>query len=332
MWVKRIVWCVVFLSFSVIGLAQQPQYAFRITFADKKGTLSLKDPTAFLSARAISRRSAASITIDSTDLPISPLYLDTVLTTTGGILHTTSRWLNDCVILVTDSSKILGLASKSYVTGITQVAYYPTGLKRPAKAGKFDLEHKSLSAIAKRTTGSSLYYGNTYNQTTMVNGDYLHDAGFKGQGKLIAVLDAGYIAVDTHPGFDSLRQSGRLVDVHNFTLDTSYVYSYDDHGTGVLSTMAGYIPGTYVGTAPLAEYALYVTEDDLSEQPIEMDNMVAGAERADSIGADIISTSLGYDLFDDPAYNLTYPDIDGKTTVAAKAVNIATQKGILFVP
>jgi serine protease AprX len=167
----------------------------------------------------------------------------------------------------------------------------------------------------------------------MVNGNYLHDKGFSGTGKLIAVLDAGFLGTDTHPGFDSLRLSSGILDVHNFTLASSDIFStVDTHGTSVLSTIAGNVPGTFVGSAPHASYALYITEDNNSEQPIELINMLCGAERADSLGADIIITSLGYNIFDAPFLPLNFStDLDGKTTTAAKGANIATQKGILFV-
>jgi len=96
--------------------------------------------------------------------------------------------------------------------------------------------------------------------------------------------------------------------------------------------MAGDVANTFVGTAPAASYALYVTEDDSSEQPIELINMLCAAERADSVGADVITTSLGYNTFDNPAFDFVFAtDFDGKSTTAAKAANIATKKGILFV-
>jgi len=308
-----------------------PQYAFRISFTDKKGTANISNPLTFLSSRAIARRNKASISIDSSDLPVSPAYIDSVLTLPGSELHVTSRWLNDCVLLVTDSTQIAALRLKPFVKTAVFVAYYASGLhKSPGINPKFAIENKSIGSGAHKPTGTAVFYGQTYPQTALVKGDYLHDAGYKGTGMLIVVLDAGFIGADTHPGFDSLRNTSGILDVHNFVLNTNNIYSYDTHGMAALSTMAGYIPGTYVGTAPLAQYALYVTEDNNSEQPIEMDNMLAGTERADSLGANVISVSLGYDIMDGN-FSLTYADIDGKSTVAAQAANIATQKGILFV-
>ncbi|MGN6568642.1 MAG: S8 family serine peptidase, partial [Flavipsychrobacter sp.] len=192
---------------------------------------------------------------------------------------------------------------------------------------KFSVENKAFKNIpaAKKTDD----YGSASAQTLLVNGNYLHDHGYRGEGMLITVLDAGFLSVDTHPVFDSMRAGGRLLDMHNFVLNTDDIYGYDHHGTEVLSIMAGNEPGIYIGAAPYAQYALYITEDDNSEQPVEMDNLLAATERADSLGTDVISVSLGYDIFDNSS--LSYSDIDGKSTDAAKAANMATQKGILFV-
>ena len=311
------------LILSVTAIAQ-PQYGFRISFTDKGGTThSLSNPITFLSQRAIDRRTVQNIPIDSTDLPVSPDYMDSVLTLTGGKLHITSRWFNYTVILLNDSSDILALQGKPFIDTIAYIAFYPTGLHKKGK---------ETPPVQKKTTGSAIYYGDAWQQTSLVRGDYLHDIGRKGEGKLIAVLDEGFEGVDTGPAFDSLVNSNRLVDQYNYRDAISNVFMNGLHGTTSLSTMAGNLPGTYVGTAPYANYALYITEIQGSEQVIEMDNVVAASERADSVGADIITISLGYDRFNLPTiFSLTYADIDGKTTIAAKAANMATTKGILFV-
>ena len=306
---------------------QAIQYAYQVNFTNKNGTLALSDSLSFLSSRSLARRDRQGIPLDSTDLPVTRAYVDSVLTLTGGKFHEASKWFNFCVVLLSDSTTIHALDGKSFISSYKLVAYYTGSLHRDqpnAVTGK--------PQAGRTTSGDAAYYDATWTQTLMVNGNYVHDLGYKGAGKIIAVLDAGFIGVDTHRGFDSLRASGRLVDEHNFTYDTSYVYGYDIHGMQVLSTMAGYVPDTFVGTAPLASYALYITEDDPTEQPIELLNMVCGSERADSIGADIITTSLGYNTFDNSSYDFNYSaDFDGKTTIAAKGANMATKKGMLFV-
>lgn len=318
------VWILLLLATSGSVQAQAPQYVFKISFKDKAGAPPLSSASSFLSQRALDRRTAQDIALDSTDRPVSPGYVSDVLSTTGGTFHVKSKWLNFLVILLTDSSKILTLSGKPYIQSIEYTGYYDPYLHNKTSNGGINQN--------AQVTGSSNYYGSSWNQTDMVHGDYLHDRGFKGQGKLIAVLDAGFVGVDIGLGFDSLVQSGRIVDAYDLVHASTDVYSYSGHGTGCLSTMAAYLPGTYVGTAPLAEYALYCTEVEGIDQPAEMDNMVAGIERADSVGADIISSSLGYNNFQGPGYStLTYADIDGKTTAPAKAVNLATAKGMLCV-
>lgn len=325
-----VVSCCFFLFVSMAGNAFATQWAFRITFANKIGTLDINNPSAFLSQRALDRRSAHGITVDSADLPVSPAYINDVLATTNGVLHVTSRWLNDCVILLSDSSKILLLQNKIYISSIRYIAYYASDLhNKPGNNEKFASEMQNISA---KGTGQPGYYNLTWNQTSMVHGDCLHDQNHKGQGKLIAVLDEGFTDVDTHPGFNNLRQSGRLLETWNFVHKFSNVYGYSLHGTSALSTIAGEVPNTFVGSAPLADYVLYITEDTQTEQPIEMDNMEAAAERADSIGADIITSSLGYNIFTDfHSADLTYADLNGVSTIAARGANIAVKKGIFFV-
>ncbi len=324
-----------FLIFFGFCATAQKQYAFRISFAHKKETsFDLTNPSAFLSSKAIARRTTQSIVIDSADLPVVSLYIDSVLKLSNGIFHSRSRWQNNCVLLVEDTSKIAALRSLSFVKSTKYVAVFLTPLHFFATPStRKEDENKRKPGSNWRTTGSIAYYGDAYDQIKLANGDYLHDNGFRGKTKLIAVIDEGFNLVNTLPGFDSLRTTGRIADTYNFNLNKADVYNYSSHGTQVLSTMAGILTGDYVGTAPDASYALYVTENGGSEQPFEMDNLVAAMERADSIGADIITISLGYNSFDigglDASLSLT--DIDGKSTIAAMGANTATAKGILVV-
>lgn len=329
---RGVVLCFVgLLIFASVATAQE-QHGFRVTFTDKDATAhNLSDPSTFLTQRAIDRRTTLSISIDSTDLPVLPQYIDSVLTLTGGKFHIASRWMNYIVVLLDDSSDVLTIQNKPYIKSIEYIAFYPTGLHKPSKTAA-TTQTTSAPYIPMKTSGTALYYGQSYSQTSLVFGDYLHDIGWKGQGKLIAVLDEGFANVNTAPVFDSMVSSGRLIDQYNYIDDNTNVFANGQHGTTALSTIAGNLPGTYVGAAPLADYALYSTEVPGSEQVLEMDNIMAASERADSIGADIITISLGYDRFTLPTtFSLKYSDIDGKSTIAAKAANLATTKGILFV-
>ena len=325
--------CVVLISAVCFLLGLQsvaaPQYAFRIYFHDKIGAPTLGSANSFLSQRALDRRTAQGIALDSTDRPVSPDYIDSVLSLTSGKLHMTSKWLNSCVLLLNDSSQILHLQGKPYIDSFRYISYYATPLHKSVvfQNSKFNKEIP-ISGTAKTTS----YYGSADNQVTMVNGDYLHNLGYRGKGKWIAVLDEGFANIDAATGFDSIRSSGRLIDRYDFVAASSTINTTSDHGTSCLSTMAGTIPNTYVGSAPDASYAVYCTEIIASpDQELEMDNMLAAAEHCDSLGIDIISASIGYNDFLTQWLALYHASIDGYTSIAAKAANMATKKGMLFV-
>jgi len=329
MW-RRITCLFLIIVFSHGFKATAAQYAFEVFFTNKNNTpYRIDSPLVYLSHRALARRAVQGIVIDSSDLPVNHAYIDSVLRLTGGILHETSRWLNMAVILIPDSANILLLNSVSFVGRVKLVGYYSTNLHRLSSGGS---GNPISATIAKRTTSTdAAYFNSTWTQTQIVNGNFLYDNGYQGQGKLIALMDAGFTGTNTHPGFDSMWHDGRVVDTFNFDDQATDVFSQDPHGTEVLSTIAGNVPGTFVGSAPLAMFALYITEINSSEQPLELDNMLSASERADSVGADVISESLGYDLFDNPADGQLFDSLDGKTTIAALAANWATRKGILFV-
>lgn len=306
----------------IIGLAQDAQYAYRIQFADKENSpYSTANPQQYLSERAIQRRQKFNIPITENDLPVNTSYIDSVLHTTGGIYHCSSRWLNQCVILVTDTTDINSLNEIDFINVIKKVGYFPFGLHNKPTGDGDD----SIAVY------DSNFYAAAWQQIHITNGEYLHQKGFMGEGMLIAVLDVGFANANTINAFDSLFQQNRLADTFNFINHTNDVFSTGSHGTNVLSCMAAYKPNIFVGTAPKSIYALYATDDAATENPIEEDNWIAAAERADNVGADIITTSVGYNIFDDTSYSYSYEQLDGHTTLVAKAANIATSKGILVV-
>lgn len=319
-------WILATVFLLVAGRVSAIQYAYLVRFVAKDGTpYSVSEPSRFLSQRALARRQLQGIAIDSSDLPVNPAFVDSVLKLTGGSLHGVSRWLNMCIVFLDDTNKAGNLTGKSFIKSVTPLVSEGGIIKR--------LSVKPDGALpARKTTGSPAYYGNTWQQTALVHGDAVHDAGYTGSGKLIAVLDAGFIDADTHPGFADMWSAGHVVDKRNFVTGNDQVFISDTHGTKALSTITGNVPGTYIGSAPAASVALYVTEDNSSEQPIEMTNMLLATERADSAGVDIITTSLGYNYFDNTSDNLVFStDLDGKTTIAAQAANTATAKGMLFI-
>ncbi|MBS1781915.1 MAG: S8 family peptidase [Bacteroidetes bacterium] len=313
-------WWILLLGLISFQVSAKEEVVFCVVFRDK-GTQSIESARLSLSARSLARRDRQKIGLTFSDVPIFQPYVEKITSLSGVHLLYTSKWLNACMVSTSDSSNFSQLTDATFVTSITPIGYNTS---------------KQFSSQPNRakTSGNATYYGNAWTQTNLVHGDCLHDHGFRGQNMLIAVLDDGFYYVNSQPAFDSAFNSGRIVDTRNFVLGGTDVYSdFHIHGTEVFSTISANLPNTFVGAAPAAKFALYVTEDTQHEWPIEMYNMVAAMERADSIGADVISSSTGYNTFDAPYQNqnITAAQMDGKTTVAAIGVNTAAQKGILVV-
>lgn len=297
---------------------------YAVYFTDKDNTpYSVDNPLEYLSQRALDRRARHGIAITEQDLPVDPAYLQQ-LVDMGATIKRTSKWLN-LAIISCSASVADQIEDLDFVTKVEYVA--PGSYKGDSKfADKLKTEIKPYEFTGKE----DLDYGAGYNQINQVNGIPVHQEGYDGEGILVAVLDGGFENVDNVPGFDRLYEEGRLVYTENVVNPEISVYSSatGSHGTNVLSCMASWMPGQFIGTAPEASYALLVTEDSASEYPVECYYWVVGAEVADSIGADIISSSLGYQAFDDSSLDFSHEDMDGVTIASSIAATIATEKGI----
>lgn len=229
----------------------------------------------------------------------------------------------NCVHVIGAIQDILKLAELEFVSGI--------------EFANNNLNSRTSTETQKSTnkleTNIDFNYGLAENQTEMLNSDYLHEKDYTGDGMTIAVIDAGFPNVNTIEAFERLRSAGKLLGGYDFP-NRSENYNnpeLSNHGSLVLSLMAGFIEGRYVGTAPDASYYLFRTEIDPTETPVEETYWVEAAERADSLGVDLINTSLGYTLFDNPDYSYAPEDMDGETTFISRGANIATEKGLLVV-
>jgi hypothetical protein len=181
-------------------------------------------------------------------------------------------------------------------------------------------------------TADYFNYGtNSFNEIHLHNGEFLHNIGLRGQGMQVAVIDNGFNNYTSMRAFDSVNINGQVLGTWDFVAREQNVANDGSHGMQCFSTIAGNIPGTFIGKAPKASFWLFQTEDNASEFPIEEHNWACGAERSDSSGADVISTSLGYNTFDAPAGSLshTYNDMTGNITMAAIAADLAAKKGLL---
>ena len=314
-----------FLQFSIA----QTTTNYWILLKDKKDSpYSIKNPSAYLSEKSIARRVKQNIPIGVSDLPVNPSYVDAIKATGVKILNE-SKWLNAICVTTTDASKVEAIKALSFVKEVESISIIN------APDHKYDIEQ--TSAIAPAINNSDiksfsdvLDYGISSSQAHQIGVNCLHALGYQGQGMTIAVLDVGFYNVDILPAFDSLNMNGQLLGTRNFVDGGTSVYGDPSHGMSTLSCMVGNLPGRLVGTAPKAKFWLMRTENEASESWQEEINWLSGAEFADSVGADIISSSLGYSIgMTNPAQNHTYSEMDGKTTIVSKAAAWAASKGIL---
>ncbi len=305
---------------------------YYIQFTDKDNSpYSIDNPAEFLSQRAIARRNAQGIQISLQDIPVNPEYINGVAATGVTILNPT-KWFNGVTIYTTDSSALDAIAALPYVANIRS-----SGKKAVKERIKPFFVNESFFPIVSQNVSQKsreLDYGPSYNQIQMLNGVLLHESGYLGEGIVISVLDAGFRNVDNLPVFDSLWENDQILGARDFVNPGTFVFDYHGHGTSVLSTMGGNYPGQLIGTAPKASYYLLRSEEAHGKSPeniIEEYNWVSAAEFADSVGTDIINSSLGYTTFDNPTQNHTYEDMDGNTTPITIGADIAASKGILVV-
>jgi len=311
--------------------AQFNRYIIRLT--NKSGnSYSLSNPTAFLSQRAIDRRLRYNIPLDETDLPIPPRYLDSIRQAGSVTILNTSKWLNQVCISTSDAAALTQISGFPFVATVEPIAARLQDGRRPVNK-RLDLTRSEEPVTPTTPLSSSDYYayGSSYNQVRLHNAEFLHNLGFRGQNMRIAVMDAGFRNLLSLPTFDSIRNNGQVLETWDYVDQQASVDEDDSHGMKCLSTIAANMPGNFVGTAPGASFLLYRTEDAFSEYPVEEQNWTAAAERADSLGADLFSTSLGYTSFDNPQFDYSYSDMTGNRTLMARAANLAAKKGILVV-
>lgn len=296
-------------------------YKYWVSFTDKHAIpYTLDNPGAYLSQRALDRRTRKGVQIDSLDLPVNPAYVQAVANT-GADVRYTSRWLNGLMAYLPAGQSADTIAALPFVADVTCID--SLGAVDTAMAM---FVGSDSTAFEWTEPYSEEWYGYSYTQMKMHNAAAMHSAGYTGQGVLIGVMDGGFISVDTNSVMRRAREEGRIVATRNFIEPSRSVY--EDtlfHGSNVLHFIGAYVPGYVMGTAMDAQFALCVTEDWRIENVTEEYNMVAALEFLDSLGADIVNASLGYSIF------VPYERRDGQTEVASVAGNIAAAKGMAFV-
>lgn len=316
---NRTLICVVFLVMLALPSLAEKTYKYRVSLADKMGSgYSIERPKEFLSPRALERRSRQSLSVDSTDLPISKVYLDE-LKQMGMRFVTGSKWNNTVVVEMTDTSLVDRMKNLSFIREVKKVWVQPDSV--PARNA--ERKKEVTNDVEKKTE----YYGKGFQQINIHGGDSLHAAGFQGESMHVAVIDAGFYNADHIKFFKKMD----LLGIRDFVNSQSDIYAENYHGMMVLSCMAANTPKAFVGTAPAASYWLLRSEDADTEQPVEEDYWAAAMEFADSVGVDVINTSLGYYAFDDSSANYRYRDLNGHYSLMSHTASLAADKGMVLV-
>lgn len=316
-------------------------YRFRVTLKDKNhNPYSLKRPGEFLSPKALARRQRLGLKVDRHDLPITPAYVDRLKSFPLQI-HNMSKWNNTVVVQMSDTALASQIRQLDFVKEVKLVWERPDSIYLNLK-DDFCMLGSYLCETGKSTVSMLPFrkeeilqvepekgetpYGQAETQNHMLNLLPLHEAGYRGQGMTIAVIDGGFFNADLITAIDQKKIAG----TRNFVRPGFSVFDeHERHGTMVLSCMAAQQPYVMTGTAPEATFWLLQSEDGFSEQLVEEDNWCAAVEYADSLGVDVISTSLGYQLFDQSEMSHKYWEMDGMTAINSRSASLAASRGML---
>ena len=299
--------------------AQNSTYRYLVLFKDKNNSpFSINKPEAFLSSKSIERRKKMNIAIQAQDLPVNPSYLDQ-LKSSGATLIFPLKWINGALIQL-KPSELAKMLKMDNVKGL----YW----NFPADSSANN-QIKSNGNSGTKLSNADPDYGSSLTQLSQLGIDVMHSKGFRGENTLITLLDNGFLNADQVPYLQAIFTEKRVLGTLTTSPSLKSVYEGGSHGTNVLSTIAGQSPGKLFGTAYLANFAMVQTEEDNSELIVEEANWLRGAEWADSLGTDVLSSSLGYSEFDNLKQNHTYADMNGRTTLVSKAAVWASQKGII---
>ncbi len=316
--IKPIIVIVFFVLIAVDAAGQVNRYM--IFFKDKSGTAhTVNNPATFLSEAAVQRRLKQNVTITYEDLPVTQSYVQAVRNTGVKLLYTT-KWMNGVLIACTEAQ-------------LTDVNLLPfVDNNRTERVAPGDLPAGRVTKSNKLAEAQETNDETTDAQLAMLGIDTMHEDGFHGEGITIAVLDGGFLGVNTVPAFQDLYSNRFNASAsYDFTRNESNVFRYSEHGTNVLSVMGVHSEGQFTGGAYKASFQLYITEDVGSEYRVEEYYWLFAAERADSAGVDLINSSLGYNTFDDPVMDYTTSQMDGQTPVITRAAQTAVAKGMLVV-
>lgn len=298
-------------------------YIYRVYLSDKKGSpYSLAHPSRFLSRRSLDRRKRQHLALDSTDLPVSPRYIRQIEKNEEVSVIGQSRWKNTLLIRVKDTTLLQTLDQLPFVQKRKLVWLSPDSITLTAERVKY------LDRFDEHDHRPDQRYGRSHEQIRLLQGQRLHDIEMEGAGMMIAIIDGGFRNVDRIPAF----QRADIRGYKDFVCPPSLsVFAETDHGTKVLSAMALNEPFYYIGSAPKSAYWLLRSEDQQTEQEVEEDYWVMAAEFADSVGCDLINSSLGYNEYDHARMNHPLWHLNGHTAFISQAASMVADKGIILI-
>ena len=327
---KPLFFLLTFIIFLTESQAQSSRYI--VLLKNKAATnYSLNNPSPYLSQRAIDRRARYNIPLDSTDLPVPASYISQIKGIPNVTVLNISRWLNAVTIQTTDANAMTAINALPFVQNTSTIAARNI-IRSKIKFIEDITALPNLSARPQQPETDYFDYGtSSLNEIHLHNGEFLHNIGLRGQGMQLAMLDGGFFKYTSLKAFDSVNANGQILSTWDFVTGNTSVAEDNAHGMQCFSTIAANIPGQFIGKAPKANFHLFRTEDVSSEYPIEEFNWACGAEKADSTGADIISSSLGYGYgFNDPFDDYPYSNLNGDITMSARAADLAAKKGLLL--
>ena len=315
---------IVLFAFLLAGTSLYAQQDALVFLLDKENVAaSISNPISILTQEAINRKALHGSTIDERDVPVNENYISQLKNVSGITVHAKSKWMNSVYVRGTQTN-IENLVNLPYVTEVEfmdkSLNFAPTSQNTP---NKFQIEDQQSRVIYD--------YGAATNQTEMLAVDFLHEADFTGDGMIVAVMDSGFPNVSTNPAFSEIISEGRLLGTYDFAERQVNVDGTGSHGAKTFSDIGAIIQNQFVGTAPEASFYLFRTEYAPTENPVEEAWWVEALERADSLGVDVVNTSLGYQDYDNPNYDHSYTDLDGQTTIGARGANHAFDKGMILV-
>lgn len=313
-----------FAMILAFGVNAQDRYAIHYKYKPQD-LYTLENPNEFLTEASIARRLKQGIGLDSLDLPVSPKYIDLIQPLVQSVYYH-SHWLNASVV-VAHSEEVDVIQSLDFVD---TVVYIARGFVEDTSSSNRINGKAGLKANSNKKSASSEAPFDY--QNNLLGIEEMHQFGFKGTGVTIAVFDAGFPGVDQIDALSHIFENGQFKGGRDFVhVWNQNVFSKNQHGTSVLSLIAANDPEVLLSGAPEANYILCITEEVPTEYRVEEYNWIKAAEYADSLGVDIINSSLGYWDFDDPVMNYNLDDMDGETALISRGASIAANKGILVV-